>query len=162
MAECSRKRAEALYSFPAVVRCYEELWSELTPLTRGLSLTKTGATFDRARYFECFKGHASSALTDDSRLNLTALGQETRDTDLRSLVHPRVSAGKTIDFDLVRCALDEFTAPSSSNGSNGKPAAGIRLGELTESLLKNRAFHPDYVRRNVMWLMKHGLVKPQI
>ncbi|HEV2964142.1 MAG TPA: glycosyltransferase family 4 protein [Candidatus Angelobacter sp.] len=162
MAERSRKRAEALYSFPAVVKRYEELWSELAQLAHGLSLKKTGATFDKARYFECFKSHASSALTDDSLLNLTPLGQETKDTDLRSLLHPRVAATKTIDFDLIQCALDKFTAPSSSNGSNGKPAAGVRLGELTESLLKNCAFHPDYVRRNVMWLMKHGLVKPEM
>jgi hypothetical protein len=28
-------------------------------------------------------------------------------------------------------------------------------------LSKDRAFHADYIRRNVMWLMKHGLVKPE-
>src|SRR5205807_6798036 len=73
---------------------------------------------------------------------------------------------KTIDFELVRCALDELRAHSNSNGNgsngNGKMAAGVRFGDFTESLLKNRAFHPDYVRRNVMWLVKHGLVKPAL
>ncbi|HEY6350988.1 MAG TPA: glycosyltransferase family 4 protein [Candidatus Angelobacter sp.] len=164
MAERSRKRAEALFSFPSVVKQYEQLWSELSLLARGVGLTKSGASFDRASYFECFKSHASLALTDDSRLDLTALGHEVSDADLRSLLHPRLSAGKTIDFDLVRCALDQLKAPSSSNGNgaNGhKLPAAIRLGELTELLLQNRAFHPDYVRRNVMWLMKHGLLKPE-
>lgn len=162
MAECSRKRAEALFSFPAVAKRYEELWAELSLLAHGLSPAQSAPNLSSARYFDCFKSHASSALTDDSRLNLTPLGREVGDTELRSLLHTRVSAGKTIDFDLVRCALDQLKASSSANGNgNGKPAAGVQFGELTELMLKNRAFHPDYVRRNLMWLMKHGLVKPQ-
>lgn len=160
MAERSRKRAEALFSFPSVAKRYEELWSELSLLAHGLSRVKTGVNFGAARYFDCFRGHASAGLTDDSRLHLTALGQEMSDASLRLLLHPKVSAVKAIDFDLVRSALDELKASCSSNG-NRKPAAGLRFGELTESLLKNRAFHPDYVRRNLMWLMKHGLVKPE-
>lgn len=161
MAERSRKRAEELYSFPAVAKQYEELWSELSTLAHGMNLTKPGVNFGAARYFDCFKSHASSALTDQSRLTLTPLGRAVSDAELRSLLHPRVSAGKTIDFDLVRCALDELKAPSSSNG-NGKSKAGVCFGAFTELLLRNRAFHPDYVRRNVMWLMKHGLVKPEV
>ncbi|HEV3038231.1 MAG TPA: glycosyltransferase family 4 protein [Candidatus Angelobacter sp.] len=164
MAERSRKRAEALFSFPAVARRYEELWSELAPLARGLGLAKTAISFDSTSYFQCFKSHASSALTDDSCLNLTPLGHDVSEADLRSLVHPRVSSVKTIDFELVRCALDGLRAHSSSNGNgangNGKMAAGVRFADFTESLSKNHAFHPDYVRRNLMWLMKHGLVKP--
>lgn len=160
MAECSRKRAEALYSFPSVVKRYEELWSELSLLARGLTPAKT-ANFGRAGYFDCFKSHASSVLSNDSRLMLTPLGQEVSDSELRALLHARVSAGKTIDFELVRCALDQLRGRSTSNG-NGRPAAGARLGEFTELLGANRTFHPDYVRRNVMWLMKHGLVKPEI
>ena len=161
MGECSRKRAEALYSFPAVVKRYEELWSELSLLASGFRLTKPTISFDTTRYFDCFKGHASCALTDDSPLNLTLLGQEVSDAELQSLLHPRVSAGKTINFDLVRRALHELrTAASLSNGK-GKPAASVQFGELTELLLRNSALHPDYVRRNLMWLVKHGLVKPE-
>jgi hypothetical protein len=160
MGERSRKRAEALYSFPAVVKRYEELWSELSLLASGLRLAKPAISFDSARYFDCFKGHASSVLADDSPLNLTPLGQEVSDAELQSLLHPRVSAGKAVNFDLVRRALHELRAAASLSSGNGKPA-GIRLGELTELLLRNSAFHPDYVRRNVMWLVKHGLVKPE-
>lgn len=161
MGERSRKRAEALYSFPAVVKRYEELWSELSLLASGLRLTKPTISFDTARYFDCFKGHASCALTDDSPLNLTPLGQEVSDAELQSLLHPRVSAGKAINFDLVRRALHELRAASSLSNGNGKPAACVRFGELTELLLRNSALHPDYVRRNLMWLVKHGLVKPE-
>lgn len=162
MGEQSRKRAEALYSFPAVVKRYEELWSELSLLASGLHLTKPTISFDTARYFDCFKGHASCALTDDSPLNLTPLGQEVSDAELQPLLHPRVSAGKAINFDLVRCALHELRAASSLSNGKGKPAACVRFGELTELLLRNSALHPDYVRRNVMWLVKHGLVKPEV
>jgi D-inositol-3-phosphate glycosyltransferase len=161
MGERSRRRAEALYSFPAVVKRYEELWSELAGMARGLSRARTGASFNRTRYFECFKSHASSVLTDDSCLGLTVLGQEMNEKELRSLLHPRISAGKTIDFDLVRYALDQLKEVSKANGSNGKPAAGVRFGEFTELLLKNRAGGADYVRRNLMWLIKHGLVRPE-
>lgn len=161
MAESSRKRAEALYSFPSVTRRYEELWSELSALARGLTMTDSGVSFETTRYFDSFKSHASSTLTDDSRLNLTPLGRQVSDAELRSLLHPRVSAGKAIDFALVRTALEELKGHSSSNGSNGTTSAGVRLGEFTELLLKNRAFRADYVRRNVMWLMKHGFVKPR-
>ena len=170
MAERSRKRAEALFSFPAVAKLYEELWSELAPLAHGLGLAKPGISFDRTSYFNCFKSHASSTLTDDACLHLTPLGREVSDAELRALVHPRVSLVKTIDFELVRCALDELRAHSngshSSNGNNGsngngKAIEGVRFGEITESMLKNRPLHPDYVRRNVMWLIKYGLIKPE-
>src|SRR5262249_2977175 len=46
MGENSRRRAEALYSFPAVVKRYEELWSELAIIARGLGRTRTGASFN--------------------------------------------------------------------------------------------------------------------
>src|SRR5262249_54253936 len=161
MGERSRRRAEALYSFPAVVRQYEELWSELAIVARGLSRTRTSASFNRTRYFECFKNHASSVLTDDSCFGLTVLGQEINDTQLRSLLHPRVSAGKTIDFDLVRCALDELKKASKGNGSSGKPGAAVRFGEFTDWCVGNRACGAEYGRLNLMWLIKHGLVKPE-
>lgn len=161
MGERSRKRAEALYSFPAVVKRYEELWTELSLLANGLSPSKPGVNLDSARYFDCFKGHASSTLTDDSSLYLTPLGQQVRDAELRSLLQPRLLAGKTIDSDLIRRALNELKATSGLHSGNGKPAMRVRFGELTGLLLQNFAFHPDYVRRNVMWLVKHGLLKPE-
>lgn len=161
MGEHSRKRAEALYSFPAVVKRYEELWSELSLRARGLRPSNPGINLDRARYFDCFKGHASSLLMEDCSLHLTALGQQASDAELRSLLQPRLLAGKTIDLDLIRRALNELQATSRLQSGNGKPAMPIRFGQLTELLLQNFAFHPDYVRRNVMWLVKHGLVKPK-
>jgi hypothetical protein len=100
-------------------------------------------------------------LTDDSSLNLTPLGQDVSDAELQSLLHPGVSAGKAINFDLVRRALHELRAASSLSNGNGKPAACVRFGELAELLLRNSALHPDYIRRNLMWLVKHGLVKPE-
>lgn len=160
MRECSRRRAEALYSFPSVVKRYEELWSELWLLARGFRPAKTGVNFDKTRYFDCFKGHASSTLTDDSSLDLTPLGQEASGAELQSLLHPGLLAAKTIDFDLIQRALTELKAISSLHSGNGKPVARVRFGGFVELLLQNFAFHPDYVRRNVMWLVKHGLVKP--
>lgn len=161
MGENSRRRAEALYSFPAVVKRYEELWSELAMIARGLGRTRTDASFNRTRYFECFKSHASTILTDDSGITLTVSGQEIGEKELRFLLHPRVTAGKTIDFDLVWCALDKLKDAPKANGSHRKRGASIRFGECTEFLVKNRACGADYVRRNLMWLMKHGLVKAE-
>jgi glycosyltransferase involved in cell wall biosynthesis len=160
MGEASRRRAEALFSFPAVVRRYEELWSELSLLARALRPAGSSINFDSTRYFDCFKGHASSTLTDDSLLNLTSLGQEVSDAELQSLLHARISAANTIDFGLARRAIYELRAIASLSGSNGKPPERVRFGAFTESLLKDFPFHPDYVRRNVMWLVKHGLIKP--
>lgn len=157
MGERSRKRAEALFSFPAVAKQYEELWSEQWLGASGLRPAERSVNFDRARYFDCFKNHASSRVTDASPLNLTSLGQEVTDAELRFLLHPRLSSGKTIDFDLVRQALDELKA-----SSNRKLPKRARFGEVTELLLKDFTFHPDYIRRNLMWLMKHGMVKAEV
>ena len=162
MSANSRERAETLYSYPAVVKQYEELWSELAIHARGLNLTKTGVNFDGTQYFECFKNHPTAVLSDDSSLNLTPLGREASDKDLVSLLHPKVSICKTIDPGLARLALDQLRAAPNAKGSDGEPAASVRFGEFVALLTRSHAFHPDYVRRNVMWLVKHGFVKPDI
>jgi D-inositol-3-phosphate glycosyltransferase len=161
MSERSRQRAETLYSFSSVVRQYEELWAELSLGACGLSLKKTDVSFAGPQYFECFKNHSTGVLSDDSSLSVTLLGQEASDKDLRALQHAKVSVYKTIDHGLVRLALDEVKRPSKAAGRSGKPAASVRFGEVVEALTRDHAFHPDYVRRNVMWLMKHGFVEPE-
>lgn len=161
MSERSRKRAEMLYSFPSVVKQYEELWAELSISSRGLSLTKTDVSFAGPHYFECFKNHSTSVLRDDSTISLTSLGQEVSDEDLLPLMHAKLSAYRTIDHGLVRFALDELKTASNSTRRNGTLAPSVRFGEIVQLLAKDHAFHPDYVRRNLMWLMKHGFVEPE-
>lgn len=146
----SRQRAEALYSFPAVVRQYEELWAELSSIAQGLTPTKTGVSFSTARYFECFKNHAKFVIHDDSVLSLTPLGDAVSDADFEHLLHPKAVLFRTIDLELARCAIQELQNPST-------------FGELIGRLAQDGvAHHPDYIRRNVMWLIKNGFVRPEI
>jgi len=161
MSKCSRQRAEALYSFPVVVRQYEELWSELSLLGRGIRASTAGINFERPQYFECFKNHPTSVLTADSGLTLTSLGKEVTDKDIELLLHPRLSACRTIDGDLVRLAIKELNGADKSHGNGAITDERPRFGQLVDLLAANHSFHVDYVRRNVMWLIKHGLVRPE-
>jgi D-inositol-3-phosphate glycosyltransferase len=161
MSRKSRSRAETCYSFRPVVKQYEELWEELSISASGLSLQKRDLAFAAPQYFECFKNHATSRVDDDSKVGLTALGCEAKYKDLLSLLHPKVSGYKTIDPQLVRLVLGRLTPSSGSPGQNEEPAASMRFGEVIHSLAGDRTFHPDYVRRNVMWLIKHGFIRAE-
>jgi glycosyltransferase involved in cell wall biosynthesis len=157
----SRQRALDLYSFPVVVKCYERLWSEQSFLASRMEPSKTGINFERPHYFECFQSHASSLITDDSAFELTAWGRDLDDKTLESLIHSRMSACQAINLDLVRAARDAIRGPCNSSGHGGVRTESISLGELIPLLAGEQPFHPDYVRRHVMWLMKQGIAKPQ-
>ncbi|HEV2447987.1 MAG TPA: glycosyltransferase, partial [Candidatus Sulfopaludibacter sp.] len=146
----SRKRAESLYSFAALSRRYESLWEELAEIASCHPPVARGVNFDQPRYFDCFKNHATSAVTDDCGLEVTPLGRRTTGEDLQPLLHSRMSLFKTVDTDLALSALDEL-----------RKASGSTLGECVRAAARSHAgIHPDYARRNVMWLMKHGFLRP--
>jgi D-inositol-3-phosphate glycosyltransferase len=161
MSRNSRSRAETLYSFRPVVSQYEQLWEELSTSASRLSLQKRELAFAAPQYFECFKNHATSTVGDDSKVGLTALGCEAKYKDLHSLLHPKVSGYKTIDPGLVHLVLERLAASSRPTSRNGRPAASMSFGEVIHSLAGDQPFHPDYVRRNVMWLIKHGFVRAE-
>ena len=162
MSEHSRQRAKALYSFPVVVRQYEELWSELSFLARGIGSERTGINFERPRYFECFKNHSASVLTSDSVLTQTARVKELSEKDIECLLHPRLTSCRIIDRDLIRFALRVLDGSQGTNGDCALARGTLTFGELVDRLAATFPFHLDYIRRNVMWLIKHGLVRPDI
>jgi glycosyltransferase involved in cell wall biosynthesis len=159
MSERSRKRAETLFSFSSVVERYEELWRDLSLRAAGLAFTESDTAFAKPRYFESFRNHAGLILGEDSGLSVTSLGREASPQDLTSLLHAKVSGYKTIDPDLVQRTLDALTKVSSSSVRD-EAVAGLTLGEFVESLTRVHTVNPDYIRRHVMWLMKHGFIKP--
>jgi D-inositol-3-phosphate glycosyltransferase len=161
MSRNSRSRAERLYSFRPVVSQYEQLWEELSISASGLSLQKTDVAFAAPQYFECFKNHATLAVGDDFKVGLTAFGCEAKDKDLLSLLHPKVLGYKTIDPKLVQLVLERLTAFFKPPALDTEPASSLRFGEVIHSLAGDHMFHPDYVRRNVMWLIKHGFIRAE-
>jgi D-inositol-3-phosphate glycosyltransferase len=153
----SRERAEKLFSFPAVVKQYEELWRELAIRASRATHRKIENNVAAPHYFEFFQNHAASIIGDETGLSITSSGREAVDKDLLSLLHMKISICKTIDPGLVRLALDVLMAPS--NGHEHVAANNLaKFGDVVEAVNRDRAFHPDYVRRNIMWLIKQGFV----
>jgi D-inositol-3-phosphate glycosyltransferase len=153
----SRERAETLFSFPAVVKQYEDLWRELALRARGVSHRTIENNVAAPHYFEFFKNHAACIVGDETGLSITSSGCEAADKDLLSLLHTKISICKTIDPRLVRLTLDVLMAVSSGP-EDGAANRLFRFGDVVEAVNRDRAFHPDYVRRNIMWLIKQGFV----
>src|SRR6185369_1487352 len=79
MSARSRDRAERLFSWPAVVRKYEDLWDELLISIEDIPFVPghRRAMYAQPRYFDTFSGYATHALTGESSIRITRSGLDT-------------------------------------------------------------------------------------
>ncbi len=158
MSRRSRSRAEEVYGFAPVVRQYEELWSELCDISQRVGPKADGGSYDKPAYFECFGGHASCVLDESSFLYLTRLGAHATARELAEYILPQVRDAKIIDLALIHRAMAELKGVCRP--VEAVIDTGTTLGALVANLVESEGRHPDYVRRNVMWLIKNGFVSP--
>jgi len=161
MAEQSRRRASIHYSFKAVVKQYDELWLDLGRIASSIVARPTVMRFDRPRYYHFFGHYASRALSDETPLEVTPAGREISRANKIAPVYPALfSAFRILDEDILRRILDllrDYDSPGGSDRMVGG-SSHARIGSVVESLSKSCTFHPDYIRRHVMWLMKYGFI----
>jgi glycosyltransferase involved in cell wall biosynthesis len=162
MSRRSTQRAHALFSFASVVKRYEELWSELSQIAHPMTVRPKQSSIEIPHYFDSFRGHASSILSDDCYLGLTPLGRGIRDTELELLLRAQNLKFNVIDEQLIRIALSQLRDDSERFDRAAVPTAGITFGRLAAILGKQSDRHPDFARRHVMWLIKHGLLSPEV
>lgn len=159
----SRTRAESLYSFGVVVKQYEDLCTELSHIARGLTLHRGSGDFEKPRYFEFFRNHPSHVIGDDCPLALSALGGEAANGGISPLLTQPLVGFQIADAKLVRRILQEFKEETLASPAGHRASAkSVTLGELVRLLGEGQEHHPDYLRRNVMWLVKHGFVTADV
>lgn len=148
MSRCSVQRARARFSFPSIVKQYEDLWTELSRMAQTLNLRATRNMIDCPSYFDCFQAHPTFVIGEDQTVTLTAFGCEISDSELLLLLKALNIRFKILDERLIRVAISYLR-----NGS-----AGATFGSLTQVLERQCNRNPDFARRHIMWLLKHGLV----
>lgn len=163
MAEQSRSRALACYSFKAVAKQYDDLWLDLGRIARSIVVRPALVRFDRPRYYHFFGHYASKTISDETPLEITAAGREIgRAKKIVPAYPPFLSAYQILDEDVLRRALELLRGCDGSFGKSDVVAmethSRARMGSLVESLGKTQSYHPDHLRRHIMWLMKYGFI----
>jgi D-inositol-3-phosphate glycosyltransferase len=144
MAECSRARAVAEFSYACVARRYDELWAELRSIAGRLQRPARTVRFDQPTYFGSFGHFASRVLADEFAL-------DKGDSDLISierLVRLANIEVPVIDESLVHVLVSHLTAAKDD-------PQGIRVGQLL-TLVAEGKWSSDTVRRHLLFLIKHG------
>jgi glycosyltransferase involved in cell wall biosynthesis len=159
MSVNSRRRAESLYSYGAVAEQYEALCIELSRIAGSIPSRQPCKTFGASHYFQFFKNHASRIIEDHCILAITAFGQEMHGPMLSSMLKRVSHDFQVIDGDLVQRAIEQI-AGASHRASESEPSpTTTTFGELVDILAQGHNYQRDFVCRNVMWLIKQGLVE---
>ena len=158
MARCSRERAVQMYSAQSVVGQYEQLWEELSQIARGLPARRNTPNFDQPRYYDLYGHYSSHALSDETLLRLTAVGNKMV-ADGTYLPHEAgtLSTFKVLSEEALRTILQTIARQGELLTQEN---AAIRMGSLADALTKQLTYHPDHVRRYIMWLIKYGCLAP--
>jgi hypothetical protein len=164
MAIKSRERAMKLFALESIVKRYEALWLELAEMAGRETLRPSTARYDRPFYYDFFGHYASLLLPDDTPLRITGLGAEAARGGSPLTNHLESSAGV-----LTESLLGELLGRLQHSDSRGEVAASTApfpsgrrqyLGDLVETVSTTGKYHPDYVRRHILWLIKYGLAEP--
>jgi len=143
----ARRIAQERYDWKVIIKRYEELWKELYEQAQSFNGSPEERLVLRPNRLATFRGYPSSIVDLDTRVHTTSYGNEVLNKK-KSLKY--YSGMKNVLLfpviqDILKMALDE------------KP-----IGEIEqELLLKYRSYSltPQDVRYQVMWLLKHGLLK---
>jgi glycosyltransferase involved in cell wall biosynthesis len=162
MAEQSLTRASAYYSFKAVAKQYDELWLDLGRIASSIVARPALVRFHRPRYYHFFGHYASKALSDETPLEITAAGREISCAKKIAPAYPAfLAAFQILDEDILRGTLkllgDYDGSPAKSDVVVDRNSC-VRMGSLVESLGKSCTYHPDHLRRHIMWLIKYGFI----
>lgn len=151
--EAGRKRAEELYAWPVVVNQYRKLWDECHEKFGQIDLQEwIRGDHDcilSPQYFSRFSHYPSEIISPETKLAVRAaragLASKTNPTEevflpsvMNQVFHPAV-------FEALRSRLPEWP---------------LTFGTLVTDV-SNETGHPcDLVARQIMWLIKYGVMKP--
>lgn len=161
IAEQSRTRAAACYSFKAVAQQYDALWNELSLIAASVIAKPHAAQFARSRYHRFFGHYASITLSDDAFLEITPAGRQIVSVDQLLPVPPAyLSDFQILDQRILRAALELLTDRAAAASDVVNEQSGLlRIGSLVELLGKKSSVTPDALRRHILWLLKYGFIK---
>ena len=152
LGEAGRKRAETLYAWPHVIKQYVELWDECRDRFDRINVQEW-AREDREdifapAYFRQFAHYPSALITSETQLCLLSEGSPVDFThattevhlppEMRPVFHPAVFQG-------LLSRLRDWP---------------ISFGALVEDTSRETQQPQDLTARHVLWLIKHGIVKP--
>jgi D-inositol-3-phosphate glycosyltransferase len=166
MGKRSRDRAFSVYSYQSVVKQYEELWAELAKIASRLRVKTKAVSFDRPLYYDFFEHYASATLTDETLLQVTALGKEAIAGD--SWFPPQTIPPQDfalLDATILRRALSKSVAPPASTPryelvEGSSISDKVQMGELIRFVNSIGDYHSSYIRRQIMWLVKYSYLEP--
>lgn len=151
LSVASRRRAEAVFSWPVVVAQHESLWNALEQeAIEADALLVCGHTFPD--YGAVLAGYPSRFLQDDDLLRLSARGRDAMAMNTLSIPMPTRA---TLDPELLKRAmvgLRHFDAKGEAL------AVGRAVGVLLRKQAPNDELR-DHVRRHLLWLVKAGLAE---
>jgi len=147
MGAKARQRAVDYYSWPVIVRKYEELWEELLTeaaacaeenLTRGHGIN----SFD---YLNMFGHYPTNVIDEDARVRITSQGRDSVEKWLKltPLTRDLGSFRKELSHQLVAVCERE---------------GELRIADLTKSLSNGAEYSPEIIFQHVMRLMKYGVL----
>jgi hypothetical protein len=151
MARRSRERALGFFSLQSVVERFEALWLELGAIADALELRRGTARHDCPFYDGFFGHYASRRLSDSSRIRLTQLGIDCVRSGAQVPRHLAAQRDSILTERVVGKALAELA-----------DRVGLEIGGLVRSLNSDGEYHDDYIRRQIMWLIKYGFVEPLV
>jgi hypothetical protein len=93
---------------------------------------------------------------------MTAFGREIGVTELNSLLKVQNLRFNLLDEKLIWAVLKQLRDSTQSSESDAISSDTNTIGGLARIMVQQSGQHPDFVRRHVMWLIKHGLLKPEI
>ena len=151
LSAASRARAEALYSWPAVVDAHERLWESLRAEAPAEGPVPDGHAYARPDWGRAFGHYASITLGDDDALRLTDRGREvlagTFRLPLGTAMHGQVVP------ELLQRILVGFGKADAKGG-------GLSIGRVVGVMAQAKdAFTHDLLARHVMLLLKFGCVE---
>ncbi len=151
--EAGRKRAEELYAWPVVIRQYRELWDECRRRFEHVNQQEWAradhGSILSAQYFRQFSHYPSELISSTTNLALRATGAETAAASspieavslppiMRHAFHPAV-------FQALLLRLADWP---------------LTFGSLVADVSSETGQPHDVVARQLMWLIKYGVVKP--
>jgi hypothetical protein len=145
----SRERAVRCFSWPAVMHRYRSLWSELGALAASAARgARSFASSIHPRYYEVFGHFASHQLDGSMRLRATAAGR--RSGAILARRDPIAQEWGLLDPPLLREALRLL---------RNRELTREDLADHLASVCRSKPRHRHFIYRQIMSLLKYGLIE---
>ncbi len=150
--EAGRKRAEQVYAWPVVIRQYRELWDQCQERFGHTDLQEwirtDHASILSPQYFRQFRHYPSEIVSAETNLALTTAGAE----ELSGANPP----GRMSLPPVMRQVFPPAVFQALISRLSQWP---VTFGSLVAGATDETGHPPDLVARQIMWMMKYGIVR---